>query len=425
MKFIPLLFLLLSISPNSYALEQLDKVLVVVNDNVITESEFIQKVKDFKAQLKSSNKRIPDGDSLDKQILERLILDEIQMQLATTQGIVIDDIMLNRMLEDLARSNKLTMSELRQSVIKQGLDFTHFREQTRRDFTIQQLQKRMVLDKINISDLEVEQFLEQQKQAGAIAQDKYRIGHILIATPEAATPENIQQASDNAMKIYQEIKSGKSFNDVAIRASEGQQALKGGDLGWRSAAELPALFINTVKTMKKNDISTPLRSAGGFHILKLIDKQSQQHIITQTHARHILIRPDEITSDEQVRLKMQSIRKRLAKGEDFAKLAKEYSQDPGSKNNGGDLGWATEGQFVPRFEEVMNSLKSKQISEPFRSKFGWHIIQVLDRRQQDAASQLLESRAREILHKQKADEELQLWLRRIRDESYVEYPNDR
>ena len=416
-------FLLISISVNSYALQQLDRIIAVVNDDVITESEFKKKISFFERQLAANNKKTHDKTALHKQILERLILDEIQIQLAATQGIIVDDIMLNRLMEDLARSNKLTLDQLRKSIIKEGQNFEDFREQTRNEFTIQQLQKRMVYDRINISAQEIEQFIEQQKKSGAIANDKYHIGHILIATPEAATPEDIQAAHNRATKIYNNLIEGEAFNDVALRESEGQQALKGGDLGWRSSAELPPLFVNAIKKLKKSGISPPLRSAGGFHIIKLIDIQTQQHMVQQTHARHILMSPDEITNDDQTRVKMQAIKKRLDKGEDFAKLAEEFSQDPGSKNNGGDLGWSTEGSFVPRFEKVMNSLKLKQISEPFRSQFGWHIIQVLDRRKQDESTQLLESKARKALHKRKADEELQLWLRRIRDESYVEYVN--
>jgi len=319
-----LAILLVSTSTNSHALQQLDRIIAVVNDDVITESEFTKKIDVFKHQLAASNKKIPNEAALNKQILERLILDEIQIQLAASQGIIIDDIMLNRMMEDLARSNKLTLEKLRASVIKEGQSFDDFREQTRKELTIQQLQKRMVYDRINISAQEVEQFIEQQKLSGAIANDKYHIGHILIATPEAATPEDIQAASDRATKIHHELIKGEAFNDVALRESEGQQALKGGDLGWRSSAERPPGFVKASKERKKSDSSQPLRSAGGFHILKLIDIQTQQHMVKQTHARHILIRSDEITSDEQAREKMQTIKKRLNNGEDFAKLAKEF-----------------------------------------------------------------------------------------------------
>ena len=213
------------------------------------------------------------------------------------------------------------------------------------------------------------------------------------------------------------------FQEVAQRFSEGRQALEGGDLGWRTAAELPGIFVDAIRNLNKGDISTPLRSASGFHIVKLVDKQTQQHIVQQTHARHILIRPDAITDDEQARQQLLDIKQRLAKGEDFAKLASEFSQDPGSKINGGDLGWSTPGSFVPQFEQVMNSLGINQISEPFRSQFGWHIMQVLERRQQDETAQMQRSNAEQSIQQRKAEEELQLWLRRIRDEAYVEYRN--
>jgi peptidyl-prolyl cis-trans isomerase SurA len=217
------------------------------------------------------------------------------------------------------------------------------------------------------------------------------------------------------------LQSGESFREVALRFSQGQQALDGGDLGWRSAAELPPLFIDAAKNLNKGEVSSPLRSASGFHLIQLIDKQSSKVVIDQTHARHILLRSDMVTSDEQILKTLQSIKQRLDNGEDFATLAAQFSQDPGSKNNGGDLGWAGTGQFVPQFEKVMNSLKAGQISEPFRSPFGWHILQVLERRQQDNTEQQQRDRADQSLRERKADEELQLWLRRIRDEAYVEY----
>jgi len=419
-KLFLLLLLLLPCSP-SQALQQLDYIVAVVNEGVITNQELQNRIKDFERQIKAKGSTIPDAKVMRKQVLERMLLDSVQMQLAKLQGIHIDDITLNRMLENIAQQNKRTLDDLRILLQSEGIDFEQFREQTRRDITIRQLQKRMVYDRIRISDQEVEQFLEQQKQSGKNANDKYHIAHILIATPEAASPDDIKKAYSTAEKAISLIKNGESFRNTALKYSQGQQALHGGDLGWRSAAELPSLFLNAISKLEKGEISTPLRSASGFHILKLIDKRSQQHLVRQTHARHILIRADKITTEEQVRKKMTELKTRLDNGEDFEKLAKEFSQDPGSKNNGGDLGWSSEGSFVPRFEKVMNSLKPKQISEPFRSQFGWHILQVLERRQQDETEQLMRTKAKAAIKKRKAEEELQLWLRRIRDEAYVEY----
>ncbi len=417
-----LLSLLLLLSAlSSQALQQLDYIVAVVNEGVITNQELQDRIKDFERQIKAKGSAIPNAKIMRKQVLERMLLDSAQMQLAKLQGIHIDDITLNRMLENVARQNKMTLDDLRISLQSEGIDFEQFREQTRKDVTIRQLQKRMVYDRIRISDQEVEQFLEQQKQSGKDANDKYHIAHILIATPEAASPDDIKAAYEKSEKAISLIKDGENFRNIALKYSQGQQAINGGDLGWRSAAELPSLFLNAVKTLEKGQITTPLRSASGFHVLKLIDKKSQQYLVKQTHARHILIRSDEITSEEQARKKMTELKTRLDNGEDFKKLAKEFSQDPGSKNNGGDLGWSPEGSFVPQFEKVMNSLKIKQISEPFRSQFGWHILQVLERRQQDETEQLMHAKAKKSIKKRKSEEELQLWLRRIRDEAYVEY----
>ena len=418
-----LFFSLLLLLPGmpSQALQQLDYIVAVINEDVITNQELKNRIKDFERKMKTKGSTVPNANIMRKQVLERMLLDSAQMQLAKLQGIQIDDIALNRMLEELASQNKRTLDELRLSLQAEGMNFEQFREQTRRDITIRQLQQRMVYDRIRISDQEVEQFLEQQKTSGKNATDKYHVAHILIATPEAASPDDIKKSYNKAEKAISLINNGENFRNTALKYSEGQQALNGGDLGWRSAAELPPLFLSAINKLEKNQISPPLRSASGFHILKLVDKKTQQHLVKQTHARHILIRSDEITSEEQARIKMNKLKTRLNNGEDFEKLAKEFSQDPGSKNSGGDLGWSSPGIFVPRFEKVMNSLKIKQISEPFRSQFGLHILQVLERRQQDETEQIMRTKAKTSIKKRKIEEELQLWMRRIRDEAYVEY----
>jgi len=425
-RFFSKIFILAALfySMQGHALQTLDRIVAVVNDDVITYQELQQRIDEFKRQMSMKGAPIPGDDIMQKQVLERMILDSIQLQMAKAQGIRIDDLSLNHMLETIARNNKTTLDELRRTLQAEGISYNTFREQTRDDLVIRQLQQRMILGRINVSEQEIDQFLEQQEEPGNGASEQYHLAQILIATPEAASPDDIKAAYDKAEKVRAHLQEGEAFSAVAQRFSEGRQALEGGDLGWRSAAELPTLFLQAVQKMDKGDISPALRSAGGFHILKLIDKKSQKHIVEQTHARHILMRSDQITTEEQVRQKMKEIRQRLVNGEDFAKLAEEYSQDPGSKNNGGDLGWVSPGAFVPRFEQVMNSLKIKQISEPFRSRFGWHIVQVLERRKEDETKQLKRSRAEEAIKQRKADEELQLWLRRIRDEAYVEYRLD-
>lgn len=422
MKFVTRLFIFLFTlisSSNLLALQPLDHIVAIVNDNVITYQELQQRINDFKQQLAQRNAPLPDDDVMQKQVLERMIVDDIQLQLAQAQGMQVDDLTLNRMLESIAERNRTSLEDMRQRLQADGIDFESFKEQTRKDILIGQIQQRMVYARVQVSSQEIDQFMEQQKQSGS--SDRYHIAHILIATPEAATPEDIARAFAKAEKVIAHLKSGEPFQEVAQRFSEGRQALEGGDLGWRTAAELPAIFVDAIRNLSKGEVSTPLRSASGFHIVKLVDKQTQQHIVQQTHARHILIRPDAITSDEQARQQLLEIKQRIENGADFAKLASEFSQDPGSKVNGGDLGWSTPGSFVPQFEQVMNSLALNQISEPFRSQFGWHIMQVLERRQQDETAQMQRSNAERTIQQRKAEEELQLWLRRIRDEAYVEY----
>ena len=403
------------------AIEELDSIAIVVNDNIISTQEVSNRLEDFKRQLDLQGKKSPPLNLLKKQVVERMIIDSIQLQLAKAQGIHIDDLSLNQALEGIAKNNKTTLENMRRTLQKKGMNYENFREQTRKDIMIRQIQQRMIYSRVKVSQQEIDIFLEQQKQSGQKANDKYHLAHILIATPEAASAEDIADALKKSETVLAELKNGKSFSDVALKHSKGRHALQGGDLGWRSAAQLPSLFLDTARSLKKGNTSKPLRSASGFHILKLIDLKTQQLLVNQTHARHILIKADQITSDEQARKQLTLVKKRLDKGEDFSTLAAKFSQDPGSKNNGGDLGWTAEGTFVPRFTKVMKSLKANQISEPFKSQFGWHVIQVLGRRQQDETDTLIRQKAELAIQNRKADEELQLWLRRARDEAYVDY----
>ncbi|VAW69189.1 Periplasmic chaperone and peptidyl-prolyl cis-trans isomerase of outer membrane proteins SurA [hydrothermal vent metagenome] len=408
-------------SGNALAIEEIDAVAIIVNENVISKNDIEQRLQNIRQQLQQQDKPLPPEKLLKKQVIERMIVDNIQLQMAKAQGIQIDDLSLNKALEGIAQSNRTTLENMRQVLQRRGVAFDAFREQTRKEMTIRQLQQRIIYSRVKVSQQEIDIFLEQQKQSGDTANDKYHLAHILIATPEAASPEEVTQALTKAEGVIAKLEGGESFSDAALRSSNGRNALKGGDLGWRGPAELPPLFLSAARSLEKDQHTKPLRSAGGFHILKLIDKKTQQHIVKQTHARHILIKADAITTDEDARKKLEQVKKRLDKGETFSKLAAEFSQDPGSKNNGGDLGWASPGSFVPRFTEVMNTLKNDQISEPFRSQFGWHIIQVLARRQQDETEQRIQQKAERALQNRKADEELQLWTRRIRDEAYVDY----
>jgi peptidyl-prolyl cis-trans isomerase SurA len=410
----------LTCTQNVLALQKLDQIVAIVNDEIISQHELDTRVSDFASQLKLSNNTFSDEQALRKQVLERMIQNRILLQKAKELGITIDDVTLNRMLERLAASNNVTLDQLRSTLAREGIEFSRFREQTRDELIVKQLQQRMVANKVTVSDQEINQYITKNLQQ-ASANTKYHILHILIATPETAKPEDIDRSRKKAEHLYSQIQQGENFSDLAIKESDGRHALDGGDLGWRVADELPEVFIDAINQLQKGETSKPVRSASGFHLLKVIEKSSNQVVITQTHARHILMRTDKGKTDDQVQKTLGEIKNRINNGEDFAILAEEFSEDPGSNNKGGDLGWADPGQFVTEFEDVINNLKEGQISEPFRSQFGWHLVQVLGRRDQDKTLANIESKARQSIRQRKIDEELRLWLRRIREEAYVEY----
>jgi peptidyl-prolyl cis-trans isomerase SurA len=417
-----LFFILTGLVFNSsaYALAPLDSIAVVVNEDVITSNELADKVRYYEKQIRLSSGSVSDMDSLKKQVLERMIRDKVQLQQAAQFGIQIDDISLNRMIDAMAKKNDMSLNQLRATLEQEGIDFGDFRSQTRDELIIQELQKRMVADKVNVTPQEIKQFLDssiQQDRSGT----EFHLLHILIATPEDASPDDIQNAQKKVENIYQQLLQGADFKQLAIRESNGSNALNGGDLGTRKANELPELFLQAIEGLQQGEVSKPIRSASGFHILKLASSSSNVEMVTQTHARHILISTSADIDDDKARESLQDIKKRIEQGEDFADLANEYSEDPGSKIKGGDLGWANPGTFVPAFERVMASLADGEISDPFKSQFGWHIMQVLERREVDMAQTVMEAKAMQAIRTRKIDEELRLWLRKIRDEAYVEY----
>lgn len=402
------------------ALKPLDHIVVVVNDDVITYSMLKNRLNDFKKQLDISQLSRIEPEVLKKQVLERMIRDTIQLQQATQFGLTVDDLMLNRMLEQLAKSNKMSLETFRDTIEAEGINYTRFREQTRDELIINQLQQRIVASKISVSDQEVQQYIEQNENDDS-SKTSYRLSHILIATPESASPDDISSARKKADMVYKNLIDGENFKDLALKESSGRNALKGGDLGERKANELPQIFVNAVKELSAGEVSKPVKSASGFHILKLVNRSSDQVMIKQTHARHILIRTSSEVSDDQARTLLLEIKKKLNNGKRFPELASEYSEDPGSKIKGGDLGWAGPGDFVDAFENVANNLPIGQVSEPFKTPFGWHILEVLEYRDHDQTKSNKENQARSAIQKRKMDEEIRLWLRRIRDEAYVEF----
>ena len=422
-KHLPYLFLALLAAHTSQvnaALKPLDHIVVVVNDDVITNNMLDNRVSDFRKKMELSQLSRIDPDALKKQVLERMIRDTIQLQQAKQLGITVDDLMLNRVLEKLAKTNNMSLEMFRDTIQAEGLDYKRFREQMREELIINQLQQRLVASKINVSDQEIQQYIEQN-ESGDSSKVTYQLRHILVATPETASSDDIDQAREQIESIIKKIEGGSEFEDMAIKYSSGRNALKGGDLGKRKANELPQIFVDAVKDLKPGEVSKPVKSASGFHLLQLTSSSKDQIMVQQTNARHILIRPSSDVSDDQARGTLLELKQKIESGKSFAELASEFSEDPGSKIKGGDLGWSSPGEFTPAFERVANSLEIGQISEPFKTAFGWHILEVLERRQHDQGKTNKENQARTAIQKRKIDEELRLWLRRIRDEAYVEF----
>ncbi len=404
-------------------LKPLDKIVVVINEGVITQTMLNNRVNDFKKQLDISQLSRIEPATLKKQVLERMIRDTIQLQKAQQFGITVDDLMLNRMLERMAQNNKMTLDDFRDNIEKEGLSYTRFREQTRDEIIINQLQQRLVASKINVSDQEVQQYIEQNESNGS-SNIIFQLRHILIAIPETASPEDLREAKEKADSVYKKINQGSKFEDMAIKYSSGRNALKGGDLGKRKANELPQLFVEAVKNLSAGETSEPFKSASGFHLLQLVGSSNDSVMVQQTNARHILLRTSNDVTNEQARKTLLELKQKIENGKSFAEIASEYSEDPTTKIKGGDLGWYSPGEFVPAFENVANSLEIGHLSEPFKTPFGWHMIEVLERREHDQSKSNKENQARNTIKKRKIDEELRLWLRRIRDEAYVEFIED-
>jgi peptidyl-prolyl cis-trans isomerase SurA len=401
--------------------QPLNQIVAVVNDDVIMRSELDAAVKDVSAQLREKDTPLPPLPVLEKQVLEKLILEHLQLQLADANGIKIDDITLNNKLQEIAKENGVSLTDFRAVLEREGFDYGTFRENIRHQLTIAQLRQQMVGSRISTSDQEVDNLLASL-QAGQLGNTEYHLAHILIATPDAASEDQIQAARQRADTIVAKLRAGADFTQTAIAESDAPTALEGGDIGWRSAGQLPSLFVDPVKEMHPGDVHDPIRSPSGFHIIKLLEQRGdERHIVNQTHVRHILLKTDAVHTNESIKARLEQLESRLRSGEDFATLAKSNSQDTLSAAKGGDLGWVNPGDLVPKFEEVMDNTPPGQISQPFETEFGWHILQVLERREHDSTEEYKRSKARQLIRKRKGDEELFLWLRRLRDEAYVEY----
>lgn len=399
---------------------KIDRIVAVVDQVVITENELIERIKTVRSQLEKQGGNMPPADVLQKQILERLINDRLLLQYAAQTGVRVDDTQLDKTVERIAEQNKLSVPDFRAALEQEGISYRKFREDIRNEIIIARLREREVENRVNVTEAEIDNYLTTQSSQGDI-QDEFEISHILIRTPEDGSPEELQKLRDKAEQAVKQLEDGVSFAEVSASMSDAPNALEGGNLGWKTSAQIPELFNEALKPLQPGSLTPILRSPNGFHILKMTDRRggSSPLVVDQTKLRHILVKLSEIVSDSDAQQRMVMIKERLDNGNDFAELARQYSEDA-SANSGGDLGWVNPGDTVPQFEQAMNLLAPGEISEPVRTPFGWHIIQVQDRRKQDMTKEAARFKARQEIRTRKSEEAYDDWVRELRDRAYVE-----
>jgi peptidyl-prolyl cis-trans isomerase SurA len=400
----------------------LDRIAAIVNDGVVLTSELDAQIQLVSQRLESQHLELPPQNVLRQQVLDRLVLQQIELQRADHVGVKVSDDTLNAALEEVAKRNNLTLSQLPDALADQGIDYASYRDDLRKEITLSMLRQRDVLEHISVTPKEIDQYLDKQAKMPS-AENEYNVSHILIAVPQEATPEQVDQAGRRAAEVYQRASSGEDFAKLAVAYSNSQTALEGGSLGWRKGSELPTFLTDVVAQLKPGQVSEPLRTPTGFHIVRLNDVRTStaKSMERQVHVRHILLKTNELNDDATVRGKLMALRDRILRGEDFAGLAETNSEDPGSASQGGDLGWTPPDEFSPEFTQQIDKLKDGEISEPFKTQFGWHIAQVLGWREYDNSAELRRRKAFEAIRASKADEETELWQRRLRDEAYVDY----
>jgi peptidyl-prolyl cis-trans isomerase SurA len=423
MKELSIALFVLALSTPLFAAQEivmLDRIVAVVNDEVITRQDLDRRISMTLKQLESRNTAIPPADVLEKQLLERMINDRAQLQYAKETGVRVEDAQLEKTLLRIAQDNKMTLAAFREALEKDGIKFSQFREEIRNEIIMARVKEREVDSKMVIAESEVDNFLntiETQKSQTL----EYRVAHILLRVPESASAEELAAQRARAEEAVAKLNAGDDFAQVSAEYSEAPEAQQGGDIGWRTAEKLPNMFVEAVEPLKVNGVSPVLKSANGFHILKLLDKRGAggPAYIEQTHARHILIKVSELTPEADAKHRLIELKERLDHGADFAELARLHSEDT-SAANGGDLGWIALGDTVPEFERTMKALEPGQVSDPVQTPFGWHLIEVLERRTDDVGADRQRLYARQTLRTRKADEAYQEWVRQLRDRAYIE-----
>ncbi|OYY93118.1 MAG: molecular chaperone SurA [Hydrogenophilales bacterium 28-61-23] len=404
---------------------EIDRIVAVVNNDVITEYELKGRIEQALRQIEAQNAgkkaALPPRQLLEKQLLERMITEKAMMQIAEDTNIRIEGLVLDRAIARIAQSNSMSPEAFRKALEGEGTNFDAFREQIRTEMTIARLKEREVDNRLLITDAEIDNYLANATQVSN-QQDEFNLAHILVLTPEGASPEKLAELRQKAEKALSELKAGADFVQISAAYSDTQNAIQGGLLGWRNEGQIPSLYAVALRDMKMGELSPVLKSGNGFHILKLIDKRGKnvQTVVKQTHARHILVKTNEVVSDSDARMRLLQLKERIENGVDFAELAKLHSDDL-SASRGGDLNWLNPGDTVPEFERMMDSLKPNDISAPVQSPFGWHLIQVLERRDQDVTQERKRLEARRAIRERKSEEAFEDWVRQARDRAYVEY----
>jgi peptidyl-prolyl cis-trans isomerase SurA len=408
-----------SVSMTTSAEILIDQIIAVVEDDVITENELIDRINVLRSQAGSSAD-LPSAEVLAAQVLERMIMERLQTSWGARRGIQVDDLSLDQAMRNLARRNNMDLNGFRQALIRKNIDYITFREQIRTEMIIGQVHRRAVEENIKINDKEIDTLIESQKNQ-LDRNLEYRLSHILIQLPQDPTASDIQAARSSIEALREKATRGESFTQLAIAHSQAQDALEGGDLGWRNREQLPKVFAKELHAMDAGDISEVLRSNSGFHLFRIIDTRGHQKMmVEQVLTRHILIRSNAVRDEQEIVTDLNNLRDRIINGESFSALAKVHSEDPGSSINGGDLGWASPDVYDPAFRDEIRTLAVNQLSEPFKTKFGWHILELQGKREHDNSEQARRNQVRNFLHQRKLEEERELWQRQLRDESYIE-----
>ncbi len=401
--------------------QPLDRIVAVVNKDAIMQSQLEDRVAQVSQQMASRNVPVPDKEDLRRQVLDRMIVEQIQLQMADRANVSIDDTQLNAAVRDIAENNDMSLDEFADSLEKDGMSLAAVREQVRREMLLRQVQQSQVASRVNVTDREVDRYLEQQGESSNTA---YHLAHILVSLPESPTSEQVAQAQAEARDLYRRLQGGADFQQLATADSDGGQALSGGDLGWRRGDQLPTIFADVVPQLADGEVSEPVRSPSGFHLVKRIEtrggQSEQQTVVTENQVRHILIGTNPNRNDEQAEALAEDIRQRIAGGESFAELAQQYSDDDGSALDGGELGWVRPGQMVPSFENAVNDMDVGELSQPVRSRFGYHVIELEDRRQKDVTRDAQREQVRQTLFQRKVNDELEAWTQEIRSGAYID-----